>query len=761
MLDDPSAEQFDALQRVLHSRWATVWVSCGAQCNAEEPLNSLHQGLLRTLRCENPLHRYVSVDLDPNAPVWSLSSATDVAHIVRNALAASSAPLPETEYAVRDSMIHISRVYEDRQEARLVDTTRPQAPEMRPWSTPGQNIRLEVATPGLLNSLVFTEYPTIDDALADDCVEIEPCAFGLSFRDIMVALGQLDETRMGFECSGVITRAGPGARAAGFTAGQRVYAFILGYFATRRKRDFLVEEYGIPPSHIFSSRNRSFANHLMSATEGKGVDVVINSLAGALLRETWQCVGTFGRFIEIGKRDIEQNSMVEMGPSTRSTVFASLDLITLGERRPVTRFGMGEIETAFRTMQTGQHVGKIVMEVKEEEKVKLQRVLDDMRPVIISREETYLIVGGVGGIGQYLAQRLVVEGGVRYLSRSAAAASASDTSSTTGTSPWLAHTRQATGATIVLANCDITNATQLQSVLRQHAFHLPPIRGVIHAAMVLKVGIFEAMTREDYLAAIKPKVQGLWNLHTLLPPDLRFFILLSSISGFGGNAGQANYAAGGSYQDALARCHAIQGLPAVSIDLGMVSSVGVVAESRPLTHHLEKLGLRAVSEQELWALVASAIRHPIRTPETCHIVTGLPRGFVRSETAAGWNRDARFAILEQQTPSSSGPAPHPHPSPGAGLRDQLAAATTLTGATLVIENALVTKLAEVFSRTREGIDPSLPLAQFGVDSLVAVELRNWSAATVQADCSIFDVMHAVSVTGLAGKMAEKSRFVKL
>ncbi|RAK71138.1 putative PKS-like enzyme [Aspergillus fijiensis CBS 313.89] len=486
--------------------------------------------------------------------------------------------------------------------------------------------------------------------------------------------------------------------------------------------------------------------------------------------------------------------MVEMGPFGRSTMFASLDLITLGERRgkevqrilgainglmekreirpvrPITPFGMGDIEKAFRTMQTGQHVGKIVMEVKKEEeeeeekKVKVQRAV---RPVVmLSREETYLIVGGVGGIGQYLAQRLVVEGGVRHLlllSRSAASASASTstttTTTTTGTPPWLAHLRQTTGATIVLVSCDVTNATLLQSVLQQHACHLPPIRGVIQAAMVLKDGIFETMTREDYLAAIKPKVQGSWNLHTLLPPDLRFFILLSSISGFGGNAGQANYAAGGSYQDALARYRASQGLPAVSIDLGMVSSVGVVAESKPLTHHLEKLGLRAVSEQEVWALVASAIRHPVRTPETCHIVTGLPRGLVRSEATAGWNRDARFAILEQQTPFSSGPASRS--SPEADLRDHLAAAITLTEAILVIENALVTKLAEMFSRTREGIDPSLPLAQFGVDSLVAVELRNWSVATVQADCSIFDVMQAVSVTGLAGKMAEKSQFVKL
>ncbi|KAI2787746.1 Highly reducing polyketide synthase azaB [Penicillium oxalicum] len=852
ILENPSEEQFYDLQRVLGSSRATVWVSRGAQGDAEDPRGSLHQGLLRTLRCENILRQYVSVDLDPNAPVWSSSSATQIAWILSNMLITSSFHLPETEYAIRNSVVQISRVYGDEQEAQLVGTTKPQNPELRPWSTPGQNIRLGVATPGLLNSLVFTEDPTIEETLPDDWVEIEPRAFGLNFRDIMVALGQLDETRMGFECSGVITRVGQSAQAAGFCPGQGVYAFIIGYFATKvripftsvasipagmdfataasiplvfitayhalvdlarlqrdetvlihsgtggvgqaaimlaqsigadifvtvgseDKREFLMRQYGIPSSRIFSSRNPSFAQHIMSETDGKGVDVVLNSLAGPLLRETWRCVGMFGRFIEIGKRDIEQNSMVEMGPFVRSTLFASLDLITLGEQRgkevqrifaainelladgeirpvgPITRFGIGEVEKAFRTMQTGKHMGKIVLEPRPGDQVRV--LTAGPRPAELSPDDTYLLVGGVGGIGKSLCQLLVDRGArnLLVLSRNAARI-------TPETQQWL-DVLQATGARVVLESCDVTQRAQLQAVFEKYSSELPPIRGVIQAAMVLKDGIFESMTHEDYLAALKPKVQGTFNLHTLLPTDLRFFILLSSISGFGGNAGQANYAAGGSYQDALARHRAGRGLPAVSIDLGMVSSVGVVAGTQHVADHLEKLGLRAVSEQEVWALVESAIRHPIRTPETCHIVTGLPGGFVRSDSPVCWNRDARFAILEQKDFSSSGLASTSNP--GAGLKERLSAVTTPAEVTTLIQSALITKLAEMFSRSPEEIDPSLPLAHFGVDSLVAVELRNWSVATVQADCSIFDVMHAVSVTGLAGQMAKKSRFVKL
>lgn len=267
------------------------------------------------------------------------------------------------------------------------------------------------------------------------------------------------------------------------------------------------------------------------------------------------------------------------------------------------------------------------------------------------------------------------------------------------------------------------------------------------------------MNWADYLAALRPKVQGSWNLHELLL-DADFFVLLSSISGFGGNAGQANYAAGGSFQDALARHRAAQGLSAVSIDLGMVSSVGVVAETQRVADHLTKLGLRAVSEQEVLGLVESAIRDPRRTPTTCQVVTGIPSTFTRSDSAAFWNHDTRFAGLEQRGDlTGAGEGPTGPDGSGPSIKKQLTASTTLLEAVQTITHALVGNLAGMFSRPVSEIDPNMSLSQFGVDSLVAVELRNWLVATFEAECSLFDVMHSSSVTALASHVAHKSKLV--
>lgn len=161
------------------------------------------------------------------------------------------------------------------------------------------------------------------------------------------------------------------------------------------KREVVSARYGIPEDHIFNSRDASFAQDIMRATQGRGVDVVLNSLAGPLLAATWSCIAPFGRFIEIGKRDLEQNSSLEMAPFVRSVTFASLDLITLGELRgdivadvfvqinallragfisavaPVTSFSISDAGKAFRTMQTGKHMGKIVLVPHEGNMVKV------------------------------------------------------------------------------------------------------------------------------------------------------------------------------------------------------------------------------------------------------------------------------------------------------------------------------------------------------------------------------------------------------
>jgi NADPH:quinone reductase-like Zn-dependent oxidoreductase/malonyl CoA-acyl carrier protein transacylase len=475
VLFQPSTEQFEAIKSALVQAKDVLWVSRGGAVKSERPEASLAVGLLRTLRCEYPNKRYITLDLAIDSPS-EISEADDVLKILATTLSqAADSNKDETidfEYAVRNGLVHVARVSNDKQSNLLLDDSS-QVDENIPFFNDDRNIRLGVGTPGLLDSLIFVDNDTVAGEIAPDQVQIKPAAFGLNFRDVMVAMGQLDETRMGFECSGTVVAIGSEAAAArGLEVGDRVFAFLRGYFAntirvhhtsvarvpegmdmetaasiplvfitayhalhnmarlkrretilihsgtggvgqaaimlaqlvkaevfvtvgSQEKREFVAAKYGIPEDHIFNSRDASFASDIMEATQGKGVDVVLNSLAGALLAATWSCIAPFGRFIEIGKRDLEQNSSLEMAPFVRSVTFASLDLITLGELRgdivadvfvqinallragcinavaPVTSFSITDAGKAFRTMQTGRHMGKIVLVPREKDIVKV------------------------------------------------------------------------------------------------------------------------------------------------------------------------------------------------------------------------------------------------------------------------------------------------------------------------------------------------------------------------------------------------------
>lgn len=482
ILVQPSNYEFEAIKSILINAQGVLWVSQGGAMDCEQPNAGLHIGILRTLRCEYPFKRYVSLDLEASSSTWQTPQTISIA----KAFSASfdynqSKQIPvELEYAVRRGLIHIPRVFEDAAENRAVlEST--SSPETMPFFDSSRNIRLSVGTPGLIDSLIFVNNDTIAGPLPPDHVQIKPAAFGLNFRDVMVAMGQLDETRMGFECSGFITAIGPEAAARGFAVGDRVYAFLRGYFAntirihhtsvakipegmdmetaasiplvfitayhalhnmarlksgesilihsgtggvgqavimlaqlakadvfvtvgSKEKQKFLMSTYGVPEHRIFNSRNAGFAKEIMAATQGKGVDVVLNSLAGPLLAATWNCIAPFGRFIEIGKRDLELNNSLEMGPFVRSVSFASLDLITLGELRgevvadifiqinallrvgciravsPIAKFSISEAEKAFRTMQAGRHMGKIVLVPSELDLVSVSQTCNIVNP---------------------------------------------------------------------------------------------------------------------------------------------------------------------------------------------------------------------------------------------------------------------------------------------------------------------------------------------------------------------------------------------
>lgn len=183
----------------------------------------------------------------------------------------------------------------------------------------------------------------------------------------------------------LIHAAAGGVGQAGLMLAQAFKARVLVTVGSKEKKSFLIQTYGIPEDQIFYSRDASFVQGVMQATNGKGVDVVLNSLAGEQLRATWKCMAPFGRFIEIGKRDITTNMYLEMGPFERTVTFAGVDLgdliqlraetlqevfvevmelIRSGSVRPVSpvhEFAVSDIETAFRTLQNGKITGKIVI----------------------------------------------------------------------------------------------------------------------------------------------------------------------------------------------------------------------------------------------------------------------------------------------------------------------------------------------------------------------------------------------------------------
>jgi aryl carrier-like protein len=259
---------------------------------------------------------------------------------------------------------------------------------------------------------------------------------------------------------------------------------------------------------------------------------------------------------------------------------------------------------------------------------------------------------------------------------------------------------------------------------------------------------FERMTVDDFQAPLRPKVHGSLNLHNLFQ-DVDFFIMLSSLGGVVGTAGQANYAAGNVFQDALANFRRAQGLHAVAIDLGMVEAVGHVAQNtQGIAERLERAGLASLTEMDMLRIVEWAIQQPSAPAQitTC-IGTGQGAGWEKSP----WGQEARFADLRYRKAIQS-QAEAPTKDEGR-LRDQLTSGSVEVGAAEVICRGLVKKIAGMFGLVEEDVSPAKSLADYGVDSLVAVEMRNWIISQVGADISIFELMQSPSLAELSTKLA--------
>lgn len=259
---------------------------------------------------------------------------------------------------------------------------------------------------------------------------------------------------------------------------------------------------------------------------------------------------------------------------------------------------------------------------------------------------------------------------------------------------------------------------------------------------------FERMTVGDFQAPLRPKVQGSLNLHNIFQ-DVDFFIMLSSLGGVVGTAGQANYAAGNAFQDALASFRQAQGLHAVAVDLGMVEAVGHLAhDTQGIAERLERAGLASLTETDVLRVVEWAIKQPSAPAQ---IITGISAGLGAQWEKSSWCREARFADLRYRKATQS--QAEATTKEEKRLRDQLTSGSVGVGAAEVICRGLVKKITVMFGLVEEDVSPAKSLADYGVDSLVAVEMRNWIMSQVGADISIFELMQSPSLAELSTKLA--------
>ncbi|PLB53839.1 hypothetical protein P170DRAFT_396789 [Aspergillus steynii IBT 23096] len=546
--------------------------------------------------------------------------------------------------------------------------------------------------------------------------------------------------------------------------------------SSSEEKQILVDVVGIPENHVFSSRHTSFSKGLMRVTRGYGVDVLLNSLAGEDMQyASYKCLAPGGRFVDIGRATSDSNTMLPTGVFAQNVTFSTVDVLELPRRKtakmlnkamqllaeekiqhcqPLRVFNLSEVGQAFRQFQAGEVIGRVLVRLRPEDVV--PQFGHERLIWTFDEHASYLIAGGTGGLGRAIMQWMADRGAKHLivLSRSGPTSTAAANKIAELT---------ARGVKIFAPKCDVSSEACFRQVLEDCELTMPPIRGCINASMVLQDAIFQdSMTFEQWELTMRSKVQTSWNLHRFLPGDLDFFILCSSLAGVVGQMASANYASGCSFQDALAHYRISQGQEALSLDLGWMRNIGIIAETS--TYQRQREGaddMNPIDDTELLALLDLYC-----DPSHQFAVTPQARGQILFglRTPADVLRQGRKppAILERPLFSTFSYITDRGASTNTD-RSQAASAAALfyqsndsTERIQIVLRALAVKLARAMSISPDDVEPSKPLSAYGVDSLMAVELRNWAGRDFGASVAVFDFMGGVSMAHFADLIVAKS-----
>ncbi|KAL8793204.1 MAG: hypothetical protein Q9195_004234 [Heterodermia aff. obscurata] len=618
----------------------------------------------------------------------------------------------------------------------------------------------------------------------------------LSFEDaatmpavfVTVLLGLVDKARLEKGQSLLIHAAAGGIGIAAIQIARWIGADIYCTVGSEEKTKFLMDELGIPRDRIFHSRDTSFHGGLMAATNEAGVDCVLNSVSGELLHTTWDCVASNGCMVEIGKRDMIGRAQLALDKFEDNRTFFGVDVLRhlalkrqatwsrlmemmldlyaqghLKPIRPVNFFDATDIHDALRYMQQGTHVGKLVVRFPHRAE-DLPCTLTTPKPRF-RNDRSYLLVGGMGGLGRAIAIWMATYGAQHVIFLSRSAGKGDD-------DPAFIEELELMGCKVQVFSGDVSDEVLVDRIVAKAS---KPIAGVMQMAMILRdIGVLD-MNLETYQAVIRPRVQGTWNLHNaLLNQPLDFFVLFSSVCGIFGYYGQANYAASNTFLDAFVQYRHSCGLVASVMDIGAVDDVGYISRTPAAKETMLAMSGRLISERDfLQALQLAIVRSAMppvvekkfvgtrgilfQNPSQVTQALDCRLPIMDPQNSIIWKRDPRMAVYRNnETLATDGV------SETGGMKVFLAAMAEnrsqldQPSAAEFLGCQIRDQVATYLMRRddEEPLDLSLTLSAAGVDSLVAIELRNWWKQNLGADVSVLELMDGGSIYRL-GEMAAK------
>ncbi|MET0463360.1 MAG: SDR family NAD(P)-dependent oxidoreductase [Chitinophagaceae bacterium] len=525
-------------------------------------------------------------------------------------------------------------------------------------------------------------------------------------------------------------------------------------YATTSKEEKAAYLHSIGVRNVYKLSNLEFVSRILHDTNGYGVDVVLSAVPGEVFYQSFALLAPYGRYLELGKKDIIDNSALPMQFFSRNLTFSALDLDKVinekpwelqelfGEIRrgfdegyyrplPTAAFSADQVQEAFGLIDRGQNIGKVVVEMKN--KIVQAAMINKTTDLIDGG--TCLVTGGTKGLGLEVAKWITSLGikAVLLISRSGVEE---------GKEGSLLDYFKQKGVEVRVKQVDVSCAGAVSQMIADAERELPPIKAIIHSAMVLDDGLLNDLSEERFLKVMKPKIDGVLNLHrATLHLKIDHFISISSISSLVGNPGQGNYVAANAFLDGFSFFRQHTGRPSSVINLGVLLETGVVKRDKNLQLILESNGIKGFTNADVMKVFEKVISEPVTQVGYFDIDWKL--------WASNNNKSASLSLFKTAIQESK--------SRQVASGPQLEVVTTLGELEVNERHVLMVSLvsgflSDILKMPVEKIGADRGINQLGIDSVMVVELINLISRNLGVTMAPMEFLSGPTVNEISGSI---------